>query len=36
VTAAEQHAALDDWRDSHPLDVIRIIRETRAAERVRA
>ena len=29
-TAAEQHAALAAWREAHPLDVVRIIREQRA------
>ena len=29
-TAAEQHAALAAWREAHPLDVVRVIREQRA------
>ena len=28
--AAEQHAALEAWREANPLDVVRIIREQRA------
>ena len=30
ATAAEQHAALESWREENPLDVVRIIREPRA------
>jgi dual specificity phosphatase 3 len=30
ATAAEQHAALEAWRQANPLDVVRIIREQRA------
>jgi hypothetical protein len=30
VTAADQHAALEAWREANPLDVVRTIREQRA------
>jgi protein-tyrosine phosphatase len=31
-TAAAQHAALDEWRNANPLDVVRLVREQREAE----
>ncbi len=30
VSAAAEHRALEAWRDAHPLDVVRLIREQRA------
>lgn len=33
LTAAEQHAALAQWREANPLDVVRIIRQVREQER---
>jgi dual specificity phosphatase 3 len=33
---ADERAAVTDWFDAHPIDVVRIIREIRAAERLSA
>jgi predicted protein tyrosine phosphatase len=33
--AAEQHAQLAAWREAHPLDVVRLIRQIRQEERSR-
>ncbi len=35
TVAAEQHAALAAWREAHPLDVVRILRQIRQEERSR-